>query len=403
MNENFVSQVKLSSLKEDLVTLPLRLLLQTKSRPLIIIGLLYNIIPMQIIYIILEYDNFEFIGKLVKELSGHNAAVTHINIISNVKFATGSADGNIIIWSGYKIQYMLTGYHQHPITFMAMRNDYLYSADKESINIWDTNTGILIKTFLAGNHIDILTDGRIVTATYSGDISIWDKSSTINPVSMGAAFDEHNNKINITHLKALPNGKFITIKNNKPSILLWDIPNTEKITPYDDLVKYIPPSDLSNVNIEQIIPLFDNRVLFIARYFSRPYHNETKIYLYNDITHNLTTHRIDNGLNQYFLLNNTEILDIAYNKIIKYNFASNQSEIINLNFRHKMGFYTILPDNTILIPVWQDNNTNLIQVNTTTHAVNRFNLQHIEQLTSIATFNKYIITGFKDGLLRIFE
>jgi len=196
-----------------------------------IIENLYNIFPQDISYIIYDYVEYIFYGKFSYELTRDAGRVMLMENISETEFITLNDNNILTIWNLNGSSYLID--NKDVTTFLMVRNNRIYSGNKNKINIWNIH-GELLKSFIINiEEVEVLTDDRIVTL-YDNEIFIWDINSNENPVSKGSVLDENGNKIASSVIKIMKNGAFVTatLYSRTPHVFLWDSPKSKTIVPY---------------------------------------------------------------------------------------------------------------------------------------------------------------------------
>lgn len=122
-------------------------------------------------------------GKLVKTLTGHNAAIEDLTITADHKIISASEDKTLKIWQEGKLIKTLTG-HTEGVRAVAITPDHnIVSGSRDkTVKIWD-NTGMLIST-LTGHLAPIYgvavnpLNNQIVSASADKTLIIWDHNGT---------------------------------------------------------------------------------------------------------------------------------------------------------------------------------------------------------------------------------
>jgi len=106
-----------------------------------------SIFPNDISNIILEYSGGLGILKI---LTGHTGEVTHIEIITNKKFVTGSTDTTLRIWdlNSNNCLHILSGHHSIITALTVLKDSLIIVSAYEdmTINFWDSNNGNLLNS-----------------------------------------------------------------------------------------------------------------------------------------------------------------------------------------------------------------------------------------------------------------
>ena len=155
-----------------------------------------------------------------------SAAVTAVAFSANNKyFATGSADGKIILFDTkeWKIKKILKE-HSLDITSLAFNpiNDYFVTGSKDNnAKIWDGVSGGSLFTLRghtkAVNAVAFSPDGKsVATGSADNTIKIWDASTGTMKSSIDAASKE------VTALSWSSDGKYIVSGGSQGAVIIWE-------------------------------------------------------------------------------------------------------------------------------------------------------------------------------------
>ncbi len=167
-------------------------------------------------------------GKLQKTLGGHLGDVYYVAFSPNGDvLASGDSDGNIILWNPDTGQLLRT-WHADTLDGLTFSADGRFLAnggrDEPNVKVWNPDTGQLLHTFEPKVEIvlDIAfsPDGNILASAGWGGIDLWDA----NTGELLRSFPRQSGRF-IISVTFSPDGKMLAGGRDDKKIDLWDVEN----------------------------------------------------------------------------------------------------------------------------------------------------------------------------------
>jgi WD40 repeat protein len=134
--------------------------------------------PPELIDIILDYECYEFKGKLAKTLTDHKGLVCSLIQLNDGRIASGSYDNTIKIWDPEfcKCVKTIVGNTNTFFNIIQLTNNHIAFYSNDSIKAWDPSTNECVRTLIkspsTGKLLIQLSDGRIASDSYTNFIEI---------------------------------------------------------------------------------------------------------------------------------------------------------------------------------------------------------------------------------------
>jgi WD40 repeat protein len=161
-------------------------------------------------------------GSLKMNLSGHDAPITSLAVLSDGDLASGGEDQLIKIWDMEtgQLKRTLTGHTSRINALAAFGDDYLASSARSSLRIWNAKTGEVVRN-LPTTSSDVaclaaLSNGYLASSHTNYEIEIWDPLEGLLKKKL------IGNTANITVLVALSNGNLVS-RNYNRHIRIWNV------------------------------------------------------------------------------------------------------------------------------------------------------------------------------------